>query len=104
MGNCPETCAYMNHCLMLIFLEKTATDLYSTLYKLTTIVDIGHHMLFKPITIHEDEKGNASYLPLSSPCYNKGLDVTNLGNILHHKNVKCMVPPYYKDHSVPVIT
>jgi hypothetical protein len=45
---------------------------------------------------------NRNFLPLFFA--NKGLDAINLGNILHHKSVKAMVPPYFKDHSVPIIS
>jgi hypothetical protein len=35
---------------------------------------------------------------------NKGLDAINLDNILRHKSVKAMVPPYFKDQSVSIIS
>jgi hypothetical protein len=48
------------------------------------------------------ENENRPFLP---PFFaNKGLAGINLGNILHHKSVKAMVPPYFKDHSVPIIS
>ena len=34
----------------------------------------------------------------------KGLDVINIGNILHHKPVKSNIPLYFKDQSVTVIS
>jgi hypothetical protein len=49
-----------------------------------------------------NEPENRNFLPLFFA--NKGLDAINLGNILHHKSVKAMVPPYFKDHSVPIIS
>jgi hypothetical protein len=35
---------------------------------------------------------------------NKALDAINLDNIVHHKSVKAMVPPYFKDQSLPIIS
>ena len=35
---------------------------------------------------------------------NKGLDAINLGNILHNKYVRAMVPHDFKDQSVPIIS
>jgi len=35
---------------------------------------------------------------------NKGMDAINLGNILHHKYVRAMVPHDFKDQSVPIIS
>jgi hypothetical protein len=65
-------------------------------------LDIGQHRLFKQVTMRGNEHENRNFLPLFFA--NKGLDAINLGNILHHKSVKAMVPPYFKDHSVPIIS
>jgi len=32
------------------------------------------------------------------------LDVSNLGNILHYASVKTMVPPYFRNQYVPIIS
>ena len=50
---------------------------------------------------NENEK-KLHFLPLFFA--NKGFDAINLGNILHHKSVKTMVPSYFKDHFVPIIS
>ena len=49
-------------------------------------MDIAVHRLFKPVGTKKDEIDKRSFLKLSFA--NKGLDVINLGNILHHKSVK----------------
>jgi hypothetical protein len=41
------------------------------------------------------EKENIPFIPLFFA--NKGLDAINIGNILHYKAVKAMVPPYFRD-------
>jgi hypothetical protein len=79
------------------------TNPSSNEYKLTAIVlDIVGHRLFKPVGIKKDEIDKRPFLKLSFA--NKGLDGINLGNILHHKSVKCKIPPYYKDQTVPIIS
>jgi hypothetical protein len=73
--------------------------LWSTIFWTTDcyLLDIGQHSLFKPLTIRGNEKENRSFA-------NKALNAINLDNILHHKSVKAMVPPYFKDQSVPIIS
>jgi hypothetical protein len=65
--------------------------------------NIGHRF-FKPVGINyrTDEIDKRSFLKLSFA--NEGLDVINLGNILHHKSVKSKIPPDFKDRSVPIIS
>jgi hypothetical protein len=52
-------------------------------------------MIFNPVTIRGNEKENIPFIPLFFA--NKGLDAINIGNILHYKAVKAMVPPYFRD-------
>jgi hypothetical protein len=65
------------------------------------VLDICHYKLFKQVMIHRNEKENVSFLPVFFSY--KGLDVIHLGNILHHKSIRAMAPPYYKDQTVPII-
>ena len=82
------------HSLYTTCLKTSNTDPYSTLYKLTAIIlNIGQHRLLKPVTIFGNEKENRPFLPLFFG--NKCLDAINVGNILHHKSVKVMVPPCF---------
>jgi hypothetical protein len=91
------------HSLYTTCLKRSATDYYSTLYKLTTIkLDIGQHRLCKPVTIRGNGKKNRPFLPIFFA--NKDLDAINLGNILHHISVKTMVSLYFRDQSVPIIS
>ena len=91
------------HSLYNSCLENHVTNPNSNEYKLTAIVlDIGSHRLFKPVGIKKDEMDKRFFLKLSFA--NKGLDGINLGNILHHKLVKCKIPPYFKDQSIPIIS
>jgi hypothetical protein len=83
--------------------KSSATDPYSTLYKLTAfILDIGQCSVFKPVTIRENEKKNQPLIPLFFA--NKGLEAIYLGNKLHHKSVRAMSPPYFKDQSLPIFS
>ena len=91
------------HALYNSCLEANVTNTNSNEYKLTTIVlDIAGHRLFKYVRIKKDEIEKRSFLKLSFAY--KGLDAFNLGNILHHKSVKYKISPYFKDHSVPIIS
>ena len=91
------------HSLYTACLKTSITYPYSTLYKLTALIlDIDQHMFLKPVTIGGKEKENI--LVLSLFFANKGLNAINLGNILNHKSVKAMVPPYFKDQYVPIIS
>ena len=84
-------------------METPATDRNSNKYKLFSIIlDIAHHRLFKPVSITENQKEKRSFLKLNFA--NKGLDAINLSNILHTKNVRSKVPPYFKDQTVPLIS
>ena len=90
--------ALYNSCLV-----NNVTNPNSNEYKLTAIVlDIAGHRLIKPVGTKKDEIDKRSFLKLSFA--NKGPDGINLGNILHHKSVKCKIPPYFKDQSVPIIS
>jgi len=81
------------HSLYATCLKTSTSDPYSTLYKLAAIMlDIGQHRLFKPVTIRGNEMENIPFFPLVFA--NIGLAAINLGNILHHKSIKAMVPPY----------
>ena len=84
-------------------METPATDPDSNKYKLFSIIlDIAHHRLFKPVSITGNEEEKRSFLKLNFA--NKGLDAINLSNILHSKNVRSKVPPYFKDQTVPLIS
>ena len=84
-------------------IKSSTTDSYSTLYKLTAfILDISQCSVFKPVTIRENEKENQPLIPLFFA--NKGLEAIYLGNILHHKSVRAMSPPYFKDQSRPIFS
>ena len=84
-------------------IKSSTTDSYSTLYKLTAfILDISQCSVFKPMTIRENEKENQPLIPLFFA--NKGLEAIYLGNILHHKSVRAMSPPYFKDQSRPIFS
>lgn len=52
--------------------------------------------------IHTNGKGKS----ILSPTFfaNKGLDAINLGNIIHNKSVRAMIPPYFKNQYVPIIS
>jgi hypothetical protein len=65
-------------------------------------LDIAGHRLIKHVGTKKDEIDKRSFLKLSFA--NKGPDGINLGNILHHKSVKCKIPPYFKDQCVPIIS
>ena len=65
-------------------------------------MNIAGYRLFKSIGIKKDGIDKRSSLKLSFA--NKGLDGINLGNILHYKPVKYKIPPYSKDHSIPLIS
>ena len=80
--------ALYNSCLV-----NNVTNPNSNEYKLTAIVlDIAGHRLID----------TRFFLKLSFA--NKSPYGINLGNILHHKSVKCKIPPYFKDQSVPIIS
>lgn len=83
--------------------DKTSTsDLIIVCTNFTAMVlVIGHHKLFKTVTIHGNEKENLLFLPLFLA--NKCLDTINRGNILHTTNLsRAKVPSYFKDQSVPI--
>jgi hypothetical protein len=71
-----------------------------TLFMSRSVIKNVHHLFIESMTMRGNEPENRNFLPLFFA--NKGLDAINLGNILHHKSVKAMVPPYFKDHSVPI--
>ena len=54
------------------------------------ILDIGQHLLFKPVTLRGNEKENGPFLHIFFS--NESLDAINLGNILHHKSVELWFP------------
>ena len=66
------------------------------------MLDISQCSVFKPVTIRENEKENQPLIPLFFA--NKGLEAIYLGNILHHKSVRAMSPPYFKDQSRPIFS
>ena len=84
-------------------LGNNVTNPNSNEYKLTAIVlDIATHRFFKPVGIQKDEIDKCSFMKLSF--VNKGLEGINLGNILHNKSIKCLIQPYVKVQSVPIIS
>ena len=63
-------------------------------------MDIARHRLFKHVKKDHIDKRSFHKRTFA----NKGFDITNLVNILHQKSVKSKVPPYFKDHTVPIIS
>ena len=90
------------HCLHNDSVNRYIENIYSKEYRLNNIIlDIGHHRLYKPVkSISTEEK--RSFLKVKFA--NKGLDAINLSNILNNKNVKSKVPPYFKEHPIPIVS
>ena len=87
--------------------EKCLKNTYSNTYSLenrlnSIILDISYFRLFKPVTATQNDSEHRSFLKLKY--INKGLDMINLVNILHHKKVVSKIPNYFKDQTIPQIS
>ena len=65
-------------------------------------MDIAKHRLYKPVNTADLPADKRSFLKVFFA--NKGLDAINISNILHNKNIKCKIPSYFEDKSVPTIS
>ena len=80
---------FRNYCYRLLF---KPTQTYSYHFRILQVTDFSG----------KDEKEKRSFRKLSFA--NKGIDGVNLGNILHNKLAQSIIPSYFKDQSVPIIS
>ena len=79
------------------------TDTRSQEYRLVSIItDIASYRLFRPVRPTPYTDDNRHFMKLRF--INKGIDAVNVSNILHNKNVRSTIPPYFKNQSVPVLS
>ena len=87
-----------NKCLQSSFLDQSSRE-----YKLNSIIlDIANCRLFKPVNSSLSKDSPDRFLHLKFA--NKGIDAININNILHNKNVRKTIPPYFKYQSNPKIS
>ena len=87
-----------NECLQSSFLDQSSRE-----YKLNSIIlDIANCRLFKPVNSSLSKDSPDRFLHLKFA--NKGIDAININNILHNKNVRKTIPPYFKYQSNPKIS
>ena len=85
-------------CLQSSFLDPSSRE-----YKLNSIIlDIANCRLFKPVNSSLSNDSPDRFLHLKFA--NKGIDAININNILHNKNVRRTIPPYFKYQSNPKIS
>ena len=87
-----------NECLQSSFLDQSSGE-----YKLNSIIlDIANCRLFRPVNSSLSKDSPDRFLHLKFA--NKGIDAININNILHNKNVRKTIPPYFKYQSNPKIS
>ena len=75
--------------------------LFSPKYRLSSIIcDVASFLLFKPVQFEPLHYNNRKFLYIA----NKGIDATNISNILNRKEVVKEIPPYFKYQSVPIVS
>ena len=84
-------------------LDKVGVDLFSPKYRLSSIIcDVASFRLFKPVGSEPLLDNNSKFLHI--PLASKGIDASNISNVLNRKEVVIKIPPYFKNQSVPIVS
>ena len=84
-------------------LDKGGVDPFSPKYRLSSIIwNVASFRLFKPVQSEPLHDNNRKFLHI--PFANKGIDAINISNILNRKEVVKEIPPYFTNHSVPIVS